>query len=57
MADIDEIKANAKQVWPDADHFDLTPGAGGHVAYTGEDPKGFRLSNSQRRFDHGSSDG
>ena len=38
MANIDDIKATAEKVWPDADHIDITPGA------SGEDPKGFWLS-------------
>jgi hypothetical protein len=44
MADIDEIKATAKQVWPDADHIDISPGEAGYVNYTGKDPEGVRLS-------------
>ena len=44
MADIDDIKADAQKIWPDADHIDFTPGAAGHVSHTGMDPKGFRLT-------------
>lgn len=43
MADIDEIKAIAQQVWPDAEHIDVAPGATGPTGSSDPDPQGFRL--------------
>ena len=32
MADVDDIKAIAKQVWPDADHIDVDLARSGHAS-------------------------
>jgi hypothetical protein len=45
MADINDIKATAQLIWPDAVHIDVIPSPSTHVSDSGSrDPNGFRLS-------------
>jgi hypothetical protein len=43
MADIEEIKSIAQQLWPNAEHIDIAPGAAGHTGFNDPDPQGLRL--------------
>jgi hypothetical protein len=43
MTTIDEIKAIAGKLWPNAANIDVHPGAAGTVSFTGPNPQGLRV--------------
>jgi hypothetical protein len=43
MSTIDEIKAIAGKVWPNAASIDVHPGTAGTVSFTGPNPQGLRV--------------